>query len=63
MFVGYDFRIILITSFLSGASFLIICDTISRTIISPLELPVGVVTGIIGGVLFVYALSKRQIKL
>jgi iron complex transport system permease protein len=63
MFVGYDFRIILITSFLSGAGFLIMCDTISRTIISPLELPVGVVTGIIGGLLFVYALSKRQLKL
>lgn len=63
MFVGYDFRIILIASFLSGAGFLILCDTISRTIISPLELPVGVVTGIIGGILFVYALSKRQLKL
>ncbi len=63
MFVGYDFRVILIASFLSGASFLILCDTISRTIISPLELPVGVVTGIIGGLLFIYALSKRQLKL
>jgi iron complex transport system permease protein len=59
MFVGSDHRILLVSSFLCGAGFLIICDTIARTIISPLELPVGVVTGILGGTLFVYALSKR----
>lgn len=63
MFFGNDYRIILITSFLGGGSFLILCDTVARTIISPLELPVGVVTGIIGGILFVYALSRRQINL
>lgn len=59
MFVGGDHRILLIGSFLTGASFLIFCDTLARTIISPLELPVGVITGILGGSLFVYALSKR----
>ena len=37
--------------------------TIARIIIAPLELPVGVVTGILGGILFVYALTKRQVKL
>ncbi len=60
MFLGGDHRILLIGSFLSGASFLIFCDTLSRTIIAPLELPVGVITGILGGSFFVYALSKRQ---
>jgi len=59
MFVGGDHRILLIGSFLTGASFLIFCDTLARTIISPLELPVGVITGILGGTLFVYALTKR----
>ena len=61
MFVGWDHRILLIASFLAGGAFLIFCDTIARTIISPLELPVGVITGIVGGGLFVYALSKRNI--
>jgi len=60
MFVGWDHRILLISSFLCGAGFLIFCDTLARTIISPLELPVGVITGILGGSLFVYALSKKQ---
>lgn len=63
MFIGGDHRILLISSFLCGASFLIFCDTLARTIISPLELPVGVITGILGGSLFVYALTKKQVVL
>ncbi len=63
MFIGRDHRILLIGSFICGAGFLIFCDTLARTIISPLELPVGVITGILGGSLFVYALSKRQVIL
>jgi iron complex transport system permease protein len=59
MFVGGDHRVLLIGSFLSGAAFLIFCDTLARTIIAPLELPVGVITGILGGSLFVYALSRK----
>lgn len=60
MFVGGDHRILLIGSFLCGASFLIFCDTLARTIVSPMELPVGVITGILGGSLFVYALTKKK---
>lgn len=61
MFAGRDHRILLMGSFLSGAAFLVFCDTLARTVISPLELPVGVITGILGGSLFVYALTKRRI--
>jgi iron complex transport system permease protein len=63
MFVGQDHRILLISAFLSGAGFLILCDTLARTIISPLELPVGVITGILGGSLFIYALTKKKVIL
>ena len=63
MFVGGDHRILLISSFLSGGIFLIFCDTLARTIIVPMELPVGVITGIFGGSLFVYALNKKRIVL
>ena len=59
--VGSDHRILLIVSFLAGAIFLLVCDTLARTIIAPMELPVGVITGILGGSLFVYALSRRQV--
>jgi len=63
MFVGSDHRILLVDSFLCGAGFLIFCDTLARTIFSPLELPVGVITGILGGSFFVYALTKKQVVL
>ena len=63
MFAGGDHRILLGASFITGAAFLILCDTLARTIIAPLELPVGVITGILGGSLFVYALSKKQTML
>jgi len=63
MFVGSDHRILLVSSFLCGAAFLIFCDTLARTVISPLELPVGVITGILGGSLFIYALTKKRVVL
>jgi len=61
MFVASDHRISLIAAFLAGGMFLIFCDTLARTIIAPLELPVGVITGILGGSLFIYALTKREV--
>lgn len=60
MIIGTDHRGLLVGSFLCGAAFLILCDTISRTIIAPMELPVGVITGILGGSLFVYAIAKKR---
>lgn len=63
LLVGGDHRILLIGSFLGGGIFLIFSDTVARTIISPMELPVGVITGIVGGTIFVYALSKKRMVL
>ena len=63
LFVGPDHRILLPTSCLAGGIFLIASDTIARTIISPLEIPVGVITGILGGSLFIYFLTKKRLKL
>lgn len=57
---GGDHRILLITSYFIGGAFLILCDTIARTAIAPMELPVGVVTGIVGGSVFIYALTHRR---
>lgn len=59
MLVGADHRILMPAAFLAGGAFLIFCDTIARTIIAPVELPVGVITGILGGSLFIYALAKK----
>ncbi len=58
---GYDHRKLIIISFLTGAGFLIFCDTIARTAFAPIELPVGVITGIVGGSVFIYILSRRHL--
>ncbi len=60
---GTDHRLLLISSFLAGSFFLVLCDVAARTVIAPLELPVGVITGIIGGTIFIYILGKKQITL
>lgn len=59
MIFGVDNRIVLPASFFIGASYLILCDTLARTLISPSELPVGAVTAILGAPVFVYLLRKR----
>ena len=58
---GPDHRILLVTASLFGGIFLVWCDTIARTIISPAELPVGVITSLIGGPFFVWLLIKKKI--
>lgn len=60
--IGNDYRIIIGSSFLGGAIFLILCDTIARTIISPNELPIGVITGFAGGLVFIVVLSRSKSK-
>lgn len=59
LLVGGDHRIVIPTSYLSGAIFLILCDTLARVVMAPVELPVGVITGLVGGGLFIYVLSRR----
>ena len=58
--IGNDYRILLISTFFGGGIFLILSDVIARKIIAPNELPIGVITGIIGGVVFIIAISKSK---
>ncbi len=62
LLVGSDYRILLVSSFLSGSIFLVLSDVIARTIISPNELPIGVITGIVGGVVFLLMMSRSSIR-
>jgi len=62
LIVGSDLRILIPASMLFGASFLIVCDTVARTLIAPTEIPVGIITAMLGGPFFVWLLKrKRQI--
>ncbi len=49
-------------NFLLGGSFLVLADTFARTIISPVEIPVGVITGFFGGLFFLTMLLKGRYK-
>jgi iron complex transport system permease protein len=60
LIIGNDYRIIIGSSFLGGAIFLILSDTVARTIISPNELPIGVITGFVGGLVFIVVLSRSK---
>src|SRR6266849_5436063 len=55
---GSDNRLVIIASALAGAAFVIVADTLSRTIIAPRELPVGAITALIGAPLFIYLLKR-----
>jgi iron complex transport system permease protein len=58
---GPDHRLLIPASALVGASFLVLSDTLARTILAPIELPVGVVTAVFGGPFFVYLLRTRKV--
>ncbi|RIJ46999.1 iron ABC transporter permease [Maribellus luteus] len=58
--IGNDYRVLLAGSFLGGAIFLVLSDTIARTIIAPNELPIGVITGFAGGLVFIIVLSRSR---
>lgn len=60
--IGADHRHLLILSLLNGASLLVICDFVSRTIIAPVELPIGVITAFIGAPVFAYIFFKQRRK-
>src|SRR5579864_7532344 len=58
--LGADHRVLLPCSFLLGAAFLCICDTLARTLLAPTEIPVGVLTALCGGPFFLWLLKSRR---
>jgi iron complex transport system permease protein len=56
--LGSDNRITIPAATLSGALFVVVADTLARTVIAPRELPVGAITALIGAPLFVYLLRR-----
>lgn len=60
--VGGDYRRLLPLCALVGATFLVLADTLARAIIPPQDMPIGVITGLVGGVFFI-ALMRRNRRL
>jgi iron complex transport system permease protein len=59
LLVGPDHRLVLPASALFGAAFLVACDLVARTILAPVELPVGIITALIGGPFFLWLLIRK----
>jgi len=57
--LGPDHRLLIPSAFFGGAAFLVLADLLARTVIAPNELPVGVVTALVGGPFFLYLLRRR----
>jgi iron complex transport system permease protein len=62
LLIGNDHHWLTPATLLFGGSFLIICDTIARLIIAPAEIPVGVITTLLGGPFFLWLLIKSRNK-
>jgi len=60
LMVGVDHRLVLPASAFFGAAFLIGCDLVARTVIAPVEVPVGVVTAMLGGPFFLWLLVRKS---
>ena len=60
MMIGADYRLLLPASALVGGMFLVVSDTIARTVFAPAEIPVGIVTALAGGPFFLYLLLRGK---
>ena len=60
LLVGSDHRVVLPASVLFGAAFLIMSDSLARTLFAPVEIPVGVITALTGGPFFLWLLLRRM---
>ncbi len=58
--VGPNHKALIPASCIAGAAFMIICDVVSRTLFPPLEIPIGVITALIGAPAFIILLKQRQ---
>ena len=60
LMAGPDHRILIPGSFFIGAGFLVLCDTAARTLFAPTQIPVGIITALLGGPFFIVLLKRRK---
>lgn len=59
LMIGYDHRYLAPATCAFGGAFLVLCDTLARKLIAPAEIPVGVITALLGGPFFLWLLMRR----
>ena len=63
LLVGPDHRLLVPSAALGGAAFLVVCDTLARVLLAGRELPVGAITALAGGPLFLWLLYRGQARI
>ena len=63
LLVGPDHRYLFPATWIFGGAFLVVCDTVSRILMAPMELPVGILTALLGGPFFLWLLLARRREL
>lgn len=58
--VGPNHKVLIPATCLAAAAFLVLCDTFSRSLLPPVEIPIGVITSLIGAPIFIILLKRRQ---
>ena len=61
LFIGSDYRYLLPSTIFFGASVVMICDTLSRILFAPTEIPVGIIMSAFGAPFFLYLLRKKEV--
>jgi len=60
LMIGPDHRYLMPATLLFGSAFLVVCDTVARTVMPPTQLPVGIITALLGGPFFLWLLLARR---
>ena len=58
--IGSDHKVLIPSSLIAGGLFLVICDLFARTLMAPIEIPIGIITALIGGPLFIFLLRRKK---
>ncbi len=61
LLIGPDHRYLTPATLLFGGAFLVLCDTLARTVMAPTELPVGIITALLGGPFFLWLLLRVRL--
>ncbi len=62
LIIGPNHRLLIPFSALSGMLLMVVADTISRTVLSPMEIPIGIIMALVGAPFFLYLLRRRRLK-
>jgi iron complex transport system permease protein len=62
LLIGWEHRYLGVASIVSGGTFLVVCDALARTVIAPVEIPVGIVTALLGGPFFLWLLLGDSLR-